>query len=368
VRLAVALDGFAYGSKDLGIVNSWGVHSAMVGVAISRWASPQVKKRLVPAMAAGKRIGAFALTEPDAGSDVAAMRTAAREDRNGYVISGRKAFVTNGPEADVFLVLARDENSASRSFSAFLVERKAPGLRVGPPMEKSCIRTSPCCEIEFRECRVAKHHLLGEKGKAFESIVLPALDLDRCIVWAGRLGRLRSILEDATAYAARRVQFGQPIGRHQAVLFSLAEIKVALDTSETVLSAALQQLAGGRPSHQAAATARYVLGLSTMAAADKAMQTFGGYAFDPKNHVERYHRDARLDGIGGGTSEIQRLIIGKDVLASVDPSRPWLSSCVTLGDPLPRHAAAHRTPRGASRPVQLRIAGTRPRARGSGKS
>lgn len=328
VRLALALDAFAYGSKDLGIVNSWGVHSAMAGGVIDGWAVESARRRLLPLMASGRCIAAFALTEPNAGSDAAAIETSARWDGRGYVLSGRKAFVTNSTHADVFVVIARDADADERSFSAFVVERGASGLKVGPVMEKTCIRTSPCGEVELRECRVAKQFLLGERGKAFQSIVLPALDLDRCVVWAGRLGRLRSVLEDVTAYAAKRTQFGQPIGRHQAVMFKLAEIRAGLETSETVLSAALHRLSQGQSVRHAAAVARYVLGISTMEAADHAMQTFGGYAFDPRNHVERYHRDARLDGIGGGTTEMQRFIIGRETLGSVDPDGPWMSPFV----------------------------------------
>jgi len=327
-RLAIALDAFAYGSKDLGIANSWGVHSAMAGTAIDRWAVESVRKRLLPGMASGKQIAAFALTERSAGSDAASIETTARRDRRGFVLSGQKTFVTNSVQADVFVVIARDADLGDRSFSAFVVDGGARGLRVGPAMEKTCIRTSPCGDVELNECRVSEQCLLGERGTAFPAIVLPALDLDRCVVWAGRLGRLRNILEDVTAYAAKRKQFGQAIGLHQAVLFKIAEIRASLESCETVLSAALLRLSQGQPARSVAAVARYVLGLATMMAADHAMQTFGGYAFDPRNLVERYHRDARLDGIGGGTTEIQRLILGRETLALLDSDGPWMSSFV----------------------------------------
>jgi alkylation response protein AidB-like acyl-CoA dehydrogenase len=356
-RLAIAFDAFAYGSKDLGIVNSWGVHTAMAGLAILYSGSPSLKRQLLPAMAAGVRIGAFALTEPDAGSHVGAIRTTARRDGDGYILSGRKTFVTNGPIADVFIVVARDGDDSEDRFSAFVVNRGTSGLTIGPAVEKSCIRTSPCGDIELRDCRVGNDHLLGLPGEAMESVILPALDRDRCVVWAGRLGRLRSILEDATAYAAGRVQFGRPIAQHQAVLFKLADIKIRLEQAESLISSALARLERGECVRESAAIARYVLGTATMASADDAMQVFGGYAFYPKNHVERYHRDARLDGIGGGTMEIQKVIIGRQVVSSVDPQAAWLSSAV-----IPEAWPV------TSRQGSGRLHRTRPRLAGVGRS
>lgn len=343
-RLALALDAFAYGSRDLGIVNSWGVHSAMVGAAISDAGTSFLKQRYLERLRAGKFVGAFALTEPSAGSHASGIQTTARRDKSGYVLVGSKSFVTNGPEADVFIIVARDGDRPGDSFSAFVVPRDAAGLMVGPPQEKSCIRTSQCCDVVLDKCRVPANHLLGTRGNAMESIVLPSLDRDRCIVWAGRLGRLRSILEDATSYAIKRVQFGKPLVRHQAVLFKLAEIKIRLETSEALLSTALDQLDEGRDVRQSAAIARFVLGEATKDSADAAMQIFGGYGFYPRNHVERYHRDAQLDGIGGGTAEMQRLIIGRQLLAAIDVNTAWMSAAV-----LPQGLAVASTPKASRR-------------------
>lgn len=327
-RLALALDAFAYGSKDLGIVNSWGVHSAMAGLAILHSGNERLARMFLPRMAAGKWIGAFALTEPTAGSHAAGILTEARKDGSHYVLSGRKTFVTNGPSADFYVVIARDAGASADRFSAFVVQRETKGLVVGSAQDKSCIRSSECCDIELRGCRVAADQLLSPRGDAMNAIVLPALDRDRCVVWAGRLGRMRSILEDAAAYAMKRIQFGKPIAHHQAVLFKLAEMKVRLDSSEALLSIALSRLERGEAVRESAAVARYVLGEATRESASDAMQIFGGYGFYPKNHVERYHRDAQLDGIGGGTAEIQRLIIGRQVLASISQKDPWMSKAV----------------------------------------
>lgn len=341
-RLALALDAFAYGAKDLGIVNAWGVHTAMAGLAVLGSGHPDLARKLIPALASGKRIGAFALTEPDAGSHVAAMRMTARRDGDGYVLAGRKTFVTNGPEADVFVVAARDSDGAENAYSAFVVERGMPGVDIGPADEKTCIRTSPCGAVVLRDCRVPADHLLGPRGRAMEAVILPALDRDRCVVWAGRLGRLRSMLEDATAYAAKRVQFGRPIARHQAILFRIADMKVRLETAESVLSAALHQLENGASVRTSAAIARHVVGAATLASADDSMQIFGGYGFYPENHVERYHRDSRLDGIGGGSTEIQKMIVGREVVRAVDPESAWMSPCVTPGAWLVRGSGRRR--------------------------
>lgn len=336
-RLALALDAFAYGSKDLGIVNSWGVHSAMAAQTIARTGVAGLRRRLLPALANGAKIGAFALTEPDAGSNIAAMRASIRRDGTGYVVSAHKVFVTNGPEADVFVIVARDSERGEDAYSAIVVERGTRGLTIGGADDKTCIRTSPCGDIRLKDCRVGAENLLGPRGKAMEAVVLPALDRDRCVVWAGRLGRLRAILEDATAYAGGRIQFGRPIARHQSILFKLASMKIGLETAESLLTNALSDLAAGGAVRERAAIAREALGLTTMASADDAFQIFGGYGFNPKNHVERYHRDARLDGIGGGTSEMQKIIIGKQLVSTVNRSAPWMSACI-----LPQGAARSR--------------------------
>ncbi|MGH9368583.1 MAG: acyl-CoA dehydrogenase family protein, partial [Thermoanaerobaculia bacterium] len=288
-RTAVALDAFAYGSKDLGIVNSWGCHMAMAGMAIVAGGSVEQHRRYLPHMATGETIASFALTEPEAGSHAAAIRTRAVRAGDGYVLDGEKCFVTNGPIADLFVVIARMEVDGKERPTAFIVERGAPGLVVQPQREKSCIRTSPLCDLRLEHCRVAASQRLGEPGRAFETLVLPALDWDRCVVWAGRLGRLRNILEDSVAYARRRQQFGKPIGQHQAIAFKLADIKVALAAAEQLLSRALSDLDEGRSARVSAAVARLFLGESVMAAAADAAQVYGGYGFYPGNHVERYY-------------------------------------------------------------------------------
>jgi len=310
------MDAFAYGSKDAGIVNSWGVHSAMAGIPIVTTGSKAQQERYVPAMAAGELIAAFALTEPSAGSDASAIQTRAVRDGDAYVLSGDKCFVTNGPVADVFVVIALTTMpDAKERATAFLVDRGTPGLFVGASRDKSCIRTSPLSDIHLEGCRVLTTQRLGEEGAAFERVVLPALDWDRAVVWAGRLGRLRTILDDSVMYARTRKQFGKPIGHHQAIGFKLADIKVALDAAERLLARALRDLDEGRSARLSAAVARLFLGEAVMAAAGAAAQVYGGYGFYPENHVERYYRDAKLDGIGGGTSEVQRLIISRTLLA-----------------------------------------------------
>ena len=171
VRTALAMDAFAYGSKDLGIANSWGVHTAMVGMALVNFGSPEQQRAYLPAMAAGDVVTAFALTEPDAGSHAAAIRTSIRRDGGDYVVTGAKSFVTNAPDADLFVVAGRmdEEESDAKgrgTFSALIVERDTPGLTVGPAREKSCIRTSPLADIELSDCRVPAGRRLGDEGQA----------------------------------------------------------------------------------------------------------------------------------------------------------------------------------------------------------
>jgi len=238
-HLAAALDGFAYGSKDLGIVNSWGVHTGMAGVAVAKFGTRDQQERYLPRMASGKIVAAFAISEPEAGSHASAIRTSALRDNNSYILSGEKAFVTNGPDADLFIITTQVESDTGPKPTAFLLER-VPGLHVGPQLEKSCIRTSSINNIQMNECRVPASQRLGEEGQAFEAIVPLALNWDRAAVWGGRLGRLRSILEDSIVYASKRVQFGKPIGKHQSIGFKLADMKVRLDAAEYLLQGALK--------------------------------------------------------------------------------------------------------------------------------
>lgn len=324
LRTALAIDAFAYGSKDLGIANSWGVHTAMVGMALVHFGTPEQQAAYLSAMAAGDMVASFALTEPEAGSHAAAMQTSIRCDGDDYMVSGTKSFVTNAPDADLLIVIGRMDDVATdetgrAAFTALIVERNTTGLSIGPARDKSCIRTSPLADIELDNCRVPADRRLGEEGQAFASIAMSALDWDRCVVWAGRLGRLRSMLEDCLAYGIEREQFGRPIARHQSIGFKLADMKLRLNASQALMAEAISRLDDGRSVRMEASLARLYLGEATMASANDAAQIFGGAGFYPENHVERYYRDAKLDGIGGGTSEIQRLIISRELLNPQDP-------------------------------------------------
>ncbi len=327
-RLALALDAFAYGSKDLGIVNSWGVHSAMAGMALVRFGTFEQQQKYLPLMASGTAVAAFALSEPEAGSHARAIKTTVRRDGDHYVVRGTKAHVSNAPFADLFVTIGRME-SASDAFTALMIERDTSGLTVGLARDKSCIRTSPLANVQFDDCRIPLGACLGEEGMAFDAIVPSILDWDRCVVWAGRLGRLRTLLEDSVAYAARRVQFNKPIAQHQAIAFKLADMKVRLEAAQALLAQAVDNLERDELTNLSAALARLFLGEATMAGADDMAQIFGGNAFYPEFHVERYCRDSKLDGIGGGSSEIQHLIISRELLKITESvADPWLSDAV----------------------------------------
>lgn len=329
-HLAVALDGLAYGSKDLGVVNSWGVHTAMAGMAIARFGTAEQQKRYLPRLASGETVAAFALTEPAAGSDISALATTAQPVEDGYVLSGEKAFVTNAPDAGLIVVVAIVVREGKRMPTAFLVE-PISGMDVGPPREKSCIRTSPMADLRLDGCRVPASQRLGAEGAALETVVRTALAWDRTVVWAGRLGRLRAILEDSVSYAQQRMQSGKPIARHQAIAFKLADMKVSLDAAELLLSRALSELDADGPDWLQASVARLFLGEAVMSAASEAARIFGGNGVYPEHHVERYCRDATLDGIGGGTSEIQRLIISRRLLDG-GAAPGWMSQWALPGE------------------------------------
>ena len=247
----------------------------MVGMALVEFGTPEQQSRYLPGMAAGDMIAGFALTEPEAGSHAANMRTSIRRDGDDYIVSGSKSFVTNAPDADLIIVVGRMDDTAADdagrgTHSALIVERESAGLTIGPARDKSCIQTSPLADVELDDCRVPSDQRLGEEGRAFETIAMSALNWDRCVVWAGRLGRLRTIIEDCLAYGTAREQFDRPIARHQTIAFKLADMKLRLNAAEALMAEAIARLDQGRSVRMEASIARLHLGEATMASANDA--------------------------------------------------------------------------------------------------
>ena len=292
------------------------VNNSLVCDPIVRWGTEAQKRRYLPDLAAGRRLGCYCLTEPSAGSDAMALRTTAVLRGDEWVLTGTKLFVTNGVEADLCVVYARSEDApGARGISAFLVEKSFPGVRVGKVEKKLGIRCSSTAELIFDGCRVPTANLLGGRGDGGR-IALATLAGGRIGIAAQALGIARACLEEAAAYVGQRVQFGAPIASFQAVRWAIADIATRLEAARLLTWRAAVRWGTGELQPAEAAMAKLAASETAMFAAHKAVQLFGGYGYTQDYPVERYFRDAKITEIYEGTSEIQRLVIARHLLRS----------------------------------------------------
>ncbi len=277
-------------------------------------ASDEQKRKYLPDLASGKKLGAIAMTEPGAGSDVLSMRTSAVRDGDEYVLNGSKTFITNAPVADVFLVYARtDKNAGNRGLSQFIIERDAPGFTIGEPLKKMGGRGSPTAELFFRDCRVPAENLVKGENEAL-GILLGGLDVERAVGGALGVGLIRAALDKSIEYAKQRQQFGQPIVMFEMVAEKIANMSMDLAAARLLTYQAAVLCDQGIRCSAEAAHAKLYASEASMRATSEAVQIFGGYGYMQEYEVERMMRDAKLGTIGGGTSEIQRLVIAREVV------------------------------------------------------
>jgi alkylation response protein AidB-like acyl-CoA dehydrogenase len=313
----VAGEALAEGGGDGGLTLSWGAHTYLCGDTILQHGTPAQKARYLPRLATGEWVGALGLTEPDAGSDASAVRTTAVRKGDGFVLNGTKMFITNGPIADVLIVIAStDKEKKAGGVTAFIVEKDCPGFRPGQPLKKMGCRASPTSELVFEECRVPAENRLGAEGEGFMRIALGALEWDRSALMAPFVGGMRYVLDACVAYAQQRVQFDRPIARFQAIQHKLADMKVTYEASRLLVYRVAWCKDQGRPlNHLEAATAKLFVAEAGMKLAHDAVQIHGGYGYIHEYPVERVYRNARLASIGGGTSEIQRAIVARMIMS-----------------------------------------------------
>jgi len=281
---------------------------------VSKFGTDAQKRVFLEPFARGEKLGAFALTEPTSGSDAAEMRTSASRSGDKYLLDGTKNFITNGPQADAVLVFAMTaREKGHRGVSAFLVPTASPGFSRGKPDEKVGIRASGSCSVFFERCLVPERYRLGSEGEGFK-IAMSALDGGRIGIAAQALGIARAALEEAVAYARERRAFGQPIAAFQAISGAIADMRTALDAAWllTVRAASLKE--AGRPFTREASMAKLFASEAAQSVVSKAVQIHGGYGYCDAFPVERYMRDARVQTIYEGTSEVQRLVIAREVL------------------------------------------------------
>lgn len=290
------------------------VHNSVGFYPLAMFGSEEVKRRFLPRMAAGE-IAAFCVTEPGAGSDASALATTARRDGGDWVLDGGKVFVTNGARAAFFVVLARTPGTTDhRSIHAFIVERGTPGLVVGKKEEKLGLRASDTVALTLADVRVPAGHLLGREGDGFK-IAMRALDGGRIGVAFQALGIGYACLEEALKYARVRVQFGRPLADQPVVQEKLADMATELDAARLLGFRAAWLKDQGRPFTKEAAMAKVLATEAAGRAADAALQIHGGYGYCQDYPIERYYRDVRVTRIYEGTSEIQRLVIARRLLA-----------------------------------------------------
>ncbi|MBX6350554.1 MAG: acyl-CoA dehydrogenase family protein [Clostridia bacterium] len=311
--LAVALAIEEIAKADASLALTLAAHISLAATPIFRFGTEEQKRRYLVPLARGEYLGAFGLTEPNAGSDAAGTETRARLENGEWVIDGRKVFITNAAYAGVMVVAARtSEGEGSRGISALLVPRGERGFRVGRAFEKLGLYSSDTREVLFEETRVPADHLLGEEGRGF-AIFLDALDGGRVGIGALSVGIARGALELARDYATQRRQFGRPISRFQAVQFRLAELEARLEAARLAVWRAAWLRDRGRPYKKEAAIAKLLASELAVEAADAAVQILGGAGYTKDYPAERFYRDAKLMTIGEGTSEIQKLVIAREL-------------------------------------------------------
>jgi alkylation response protein AidB-like acyl-CoA dehydrogenase len=291
-------------------------HNSLCAGHILSFGNETQKQKYLPSLASGKKLGAWALTEPSSGSDAAALKTSATFDADHWILNGEKQFITQGSTAGVYVIMAStDRSQGKRGISAFIVERETPGLSVCKVENKLGVRASDTAALRMEAARVPKDNLLGDLNGAFDNLSR-ILQGGRVGIGAMAVGIARGAFEEALKYAEERKQFGKSIAEFEAIQWMLADMATEIDAARLLVQRAARLKDGGQPFSQAASEAKLYASEAAMRATTKAIQIHGGYGYLKDYPVERYFRDAKLCEIGEGTSEVQRMIIAKELLAA----------------------------------------------------
>ena len=297
------------------------VHVSTIIDPIQRFGSQEQKARWLPHLTSGQGLGAFVISEPEAGSDAAAIRTRAVRDGDTYLLNGHKTFITNAGQADVYLVFASTEPTAGRQgISTFLVERDTPGMTCGAPLAKMGLNGSSTAEVHFEDCRVPRSHLLTEEGNGFK-IAMTTLDYGRIGIAAQAVGISQGAFTYALEYARQRQAFGQPIVEFQGIQFLLADLVTRMEAARYLVykAAHIADTADPRLSRYAA-MAKLFASETAMQVTTEAVQLLGGHGYMKEHPVERMMRDAKASQLYEGTSQIQRLVIARRLLEEHAPA------------------------------------------------
>ena len=290
------------------------VHNSLTCEILKLYGSEELKKKYLPQMATGEKIGAYCITEPDAGTDVASIKTTAEDKGDHYLLNGTKTFVTNGAFAGVFIVFAKtDPEAKHKGISAFVVDAGVDGIMIGAPEKKCGIKASDTREINLSDVKVPKENLIGNLGDGFKMCV-GILNSGRIGVSFQAIGIAQSALNEAIKYSKERVQFGQPIANFQAIQWKLAEMATRIDAARLLAYRAAKLKDEGKPCHRESSMSKLFCSQTANFVANEAVQIHGGYGYIKEYPVERYFRDARVTELYEGTSEAQRMVIARDLL------------------------------------------------------
>ena len=308
---AVVMEEISRGSASVGL--SYGAHSNLCVNQIFRNGNQDQKRRYLPKLISGENVGALAMSEADAGSDVVSMRLRAEHREGRYVLNGSKMWITNGPDADVLVVYAKtDPDAGSRGITAFLIERQSPGFTASPKLDKLGMRGSNTSELVFEDCEVPEENVLGEVGHGVR-VLMSGLDFERLVLSAGPLGIMQSCLDVVVPYVHDREQFGQPIGEFQLIQAKLADMYTAFSACRSYVYAVARACDNGNVSRKdSAGCILYASERATWMALE-AIQILGGNGYVNDFPTGRLLRDAKLYEIGAGTSEIRRMLIGREL-------------------------------------------------------
>jgi alkylation response protein AidB-like acyl-CoA dehydrogenase len=316
IDTSIVGEALGYGGGDAGFCLSWGAHVVIGGIPIWQLGTEEQKQKYLPKIASGEWISGLGLTEPEAGSDAAGLLTTADKKDGYYVLNGTKTFITNGPTGEVFVVLAKtDKDKGPAGISGFIIEKDFPGFSVGKEIHKMGNRSSPTSELVFENCEVPEENLLGMENAGFIGVAMATLEWERSVMLAPAIGGMEIQLEQCISYAKQRKQFGRPISKFQAVQFMLADMKMWLETSRWILYKTAWNKDQGIMDTMTASLSKLYITDMAIKSAHNAIQIHGGYGYTKDYPYERSLRDAQLGVLGGGTSEIQRYIIARELLS-----------------------------------------------------
>ena len=289
-------------------------HTSLCADAINKFGTEEQKEKYLVPLASGEKLGAFALTEPDAGTDASGQKTVAVKDGDEYVLNGSKIFITNAGYADTYVVFAMtDKSQGTKGISAFIVEKDTPGFTFGSKEDKMGIKASSTMELVFQDCRIPAENMLGEEGKGFK-YAMQTLDGGRIGIAAQALGIAEGAFNKAVKYVKEREQFGRPIAKFQNTQFKLAEMAIDIESARHLVYKAATLKDAGESYTVAAAEAKLKAARVAMDVTTKAVQLFGGYGYSKEYEVERMMRDAKITEIYEGTSEVMLMVVAGNIL------------------------------------------------------